>query len=128
MKPNPQRTFVFVTDARESCSPLDFVARIPRNICSRDDLFSALEKTLHLPWYFGRNWDALDECLRDLSWISQRRVVIVHQDLPCMDPQTLTTYLDVLLYCINDWGPEEEHELTVTFPTESLAQVMELIQ
>lgn len=29
------------------------------------ELFDALAAALHLPDYFGRNWDALDECLRD---------------------------------------------------------------
>jgi len=32
-------------------------------------LFDYLAEALGFPDYFGRNWDAVDECLRDLSWV-----------------------------------------------------------
>ena len=42
-----------------------------------------LARKLHFPAYFGHNWDALDECLRYLSWNGpQGRIVIVHEGLP----------------------------------------------
>lgn len=54
----------------------DFVAQIPAGLNSRHKLFAALRRELKLPGYFGENWDALADCLRDLSWIEQRRVII----------------------------------------------------
>ncbi|HEX5503934.1 MAG TPA: barstar family protein [Thermomicrobiales bacterium] len=33
---------------------------------------------LALPGYFGRNWDALEECLRDLSWAPAPGYVILY--------------------------------------------------
>ena len=35
-------------------------------ITSADALFSKLAQALELPDYFGHNWDALDECLREM--------------------------------------------------------------
>ena len=35
-------------------------------IRGKNDLMSALADALHLPDHFGRNWDAVLECLRDL--------------------------------------------------------------
>lgn len=38
-------------------------------IASKQDLMAALSDALEFPDYFGGNWDALSECLRDLgSW------------------------------------------------------------
>jgi RNAse (barnase) inhibitor barstar len=48
-------------------------------IASETDLFDALGAALEFPDYFGRNWDALDESLRDLGWldISAGLVVVI---------------------------------------------------
>ena len=31
-----------------------------------DNEFAA---AMHFPWYYGENWPAFDECLKDLSWM-----------------------------------------------------------
>jgi len=36
-------------------------------------LVQALAKAFHFPGYFGRNWDAVVDCLSDLSWIAVDR-------------------------------------------------------
>ncbi|HTP26066.1 MAG TPA: barstar family protein, partial [Anaeromyxobacteraceae bacterium] len=56
-------------------------------------LMDALQDELRLPDYFGRNWDALWDVLRDLSWIQARRVVLAHLDLPCLAAPELRIYL-----------------------------------
>lgn len=58
-----------------------FTARLPVTE-GRVELLAALAQALRLPEYFGHNWDALEECLRDLSWIPEGRVRIVHPVVP----------------------------------------------
>ena len=112
-------TFSFDVGALHLDAINDFVAYVPSGLKDRNSLFEALRRELQLPNYFGNNWDALSECLRDLSWIKNRRVVIRHQDLPPLDAKGITTYLQILSECVRDWKPDEDHELVVAFPPEA---------
>jgi Barstar (barnase inhibitor) len=100
-------------------SAKDFIAAIPQGLNTRTKLFEALKRELHIPDYFGNNWDALSDCLRDLSWIEQRRVIAFHTDLPPLPEQDLVQYLEVLNDAVCDWKPGEKHELIAVFPRES---------
>lgn len=95
------------------------VARIPAGIDSKTALFRALVPALALPDYFGVNWDALEECLKDLSWIDKRAVAIVHEDLPALQKKELTTYLSILSDSAAGWKEGEEHALVVVFPAKA---------
>ena len=92
------------------------VARIPAGIDSKTSLFRALVPALALPDYFGANWDALEECLKDLSWIGKKTVAIVHEELPALPGKELATYLSILSAAVADWKEGEEHALVVVFP------------
>lgn len=46
-------------------------------IGSKEALLDAVASALDFPDYFGSNWDALDECLRDLSWLPGNHHVLV---------------------------------------------------
>ena len=111
--------FSFDASALNLDANSDFVAHVPRGLGGRDALFEALCRTLQLPAYFGNNWDALSECLRDLSWIERHRVVLLHQDLPPLGMKEIETYLDILSECVRDWKLGEAHELVVVFPPEA---------
>lgn len=41
----------------------------------RDGMFDEFATALEFPAWFGRNWDAFLDCLRDLSWLADRGVV-----------------------------------------------------
>jgi hypothetical protein len=110
-----------------------FMIRVPSGIQSKEDLFAFYEKAGRFPGYFGENWDALLDCLRDFSWISQRNVCILHEDLPLPDDKTdRQVYLEVLEAAVVDWvdirnrkgpfievpdeTPYVEHDLFIVFP------------
>jgi RNAse (barnase) inhibitor barstar len=93
------------------------IANVRAGIASVDELYDVLTEALHLPNYFGRNWNALDEVLGDLSWLAPRRIVIVHEDLPELQAEQLRVYLDVLRYAVAEWTRRPgAHELIVAFP------------
>jgi hypothetical protein len=124
--------FVFLTDPIDSATRQDFLVQVPTGIQTKSDLLAHYEKEGHFPAYFGRNWDALLDCLRDFSWANQKRIVIAHSDLPLANEEDeLRVYLEILETAVKDWKqvrrgpfaeppnemPYLEHELTVVFPS-----------
>jgi RNAse (barnase) inhibitor barstar len=75
--------FVFVEAPADYRDDAALVVRVPAGIRSKQKLLKILADKLHFPGYFGWNWDALEECLGDLSWLPDGQpVVIVHDDMP----------------------------------------------
>lgn len=135
-------TFEYADFPESMCKQDEFVLTVPAGIRSKADLLAVLASAGHFPDYFGGNWDAMQDCLRDLSWISNRKVVIVHSDLPLhSNPAECRTYLEILQSVLADWAasvkPDAaepppgwsyvDHELRVVFPTESNAVVARLV-
>ena len=70
-------------------------------------LMAALADALELPDYFGGNWDALDEVLRDLSWLeSEGTVLVVNEgsDLWNREPALAGTLVSVWTSAARDWA------------------------
>lgn len=86
---------------------------------SKRNLLEELNKQLHFPSYFGFNWDALSDCLRDFHWLENKEIVLVHKEIPRLDKSELIKYLKVLIDAANDWKEGESHYFTVVFPNES---------
>lgn len=45
-----------------------------------DRFYDELSAALQFPLYFGRNWNALDECLGDLEWLPYNAYLLVIAD------------------------------------------------
>lgn len=112
MKMSP---FNFVENAPSYDAAEVFYVRVDPNIVTSDELLKALYYLLWFPGYFGFNWNALSDCLRDLSWIPYRRVVLVHESMPRLPSGELRTYLNVLNDSVLDWIGDEKHDLEVVF-------------
>ena len=112
--------FQFVDDPAAYRNAEALVVRVPIAARGKEKLLGVLAGALRFPKYFGWNWDALEECLRDLSWLQYvRRVVIVHEGLP-LSPRKgqLRTYLEILADAMALRRAEPGGlQLDVVFPT-----------
>jgi hypothetical protein len=106
------------------------VAELPSGIRTKKTLFDELAQRLQFPDYFGANWDALWECIRDLSWLPAGVIVLTHSDLPLADdPGSLKTYLSILRDTVEKrWSGSRERDLVVVFPPSTQEQVAWLLR
>lgn len=119
--------FTFVADVVAFRDDAATVIRVPSKARGKEKVLNILSQKLRFPRYFGHNWDALDECLGDLSWFGDvKQVTIVHEGLPFSPVgDQLAIYLAVLSHAVNvrrqaDSGPK----LTVVFPAKYREDVM----
>jgi len=111
--------FSFVDSPIDFCNSKAIVVRIPRGIRSKEKLFAIYTNALRFPQYFGWNWDALEECLRDLSWLPPNRpIAIVHEELP-FGPggDNRGIYLDLLGSILRHWSQAGDRAVQVVMPT-----------
>jgi hypothetical protein len=78
-------------------SGLDVVA-----IDARHKLFDSMARALGFPDWFGRNWDALEDMLGDLSWRKGDGHVLVFHGYPAGEERGIL--LDVLASSAEYWA------------------------
>jgi len=106
------------------------VANIPSGITDPLDLLEELAIQLNFPDYYGMNWNALDECIRELSWLPRGSVVLRHHDLPLHgDIASQKTYISILAYvALNRYHHPGQRlsDLVVVFPPDAKDEVERL--
>jgi hypothetical protein len=118
----------FRFDCANECSlEHALVLRISRGIRSKEELLSIYSKAGSFPEYFGYNWDAFEEFLRDFSWTDAPAVAIKHEDLPLLDNlRALRTYLQILSLAMRD-PSNKQQQLIVFFPTEVRGELIRVL-
>ncbi|MGE5639881.1 MAG: barstar family protein [Clostridia bacterium] len=67
-------------------------------------LMDALSLALGFPDWFGRNWDALEDCLADLSWRPAQGHVLVLERFDALAKDDLGILTDVLRSSAESWA------------------------
>jgi len=112
--------FEFVDDISGFRAPGSLVVRLGGKLRRKRDLLRAVAGGLKFPSYFGYNWDALEECLNDLSWLNEySSLVLAHKCLPLADEGQRRTYLDIL----RQVQANQRLSLRVIFPRSAQVQV-----
>jgi hypothetical protein len=97
-------------------------------VIGKEKLLSALNAKLKFPSYFGFNWDALYDVLRDFHWVKERIIVLVHDYLPVLDNDDLKIYLNILSDSSRDWKENEEHSFVIVFPKDRESLIKDLLR
>jgi hypothetical protein len=109
-----------------------FVVKIPQGIADVQVLFDILKDKLDFP-VWGDNWNSLDELLRDLSWIKNTNIIIVHEDVPPLkEIWNYVTYIRVLWSGITRYGVPKDVEfhnhLYVVFPKKYRDEIARILE
>ena len=86
------------------------VRRIDLGHADKQTLLLRIATALDFPSTFGRNWDALSDGLRDLSWLSAPGYTLLFEnggDLQQADSDDFDTLLEVLEETAQDWCERE---------------------
>jgi hypothetical protein len=76
----------------------------------KDALLDEFARGLDFPDYFGKNWDALEDCLTDLEWLSAEAFVIIITNADQIlknSPGDLKTFAGILASASRHWSGAE---------------------
>jgi RNAse (barnase) inhibitor barstar len=79
-----------------------------RDLSGREEFFTAIARAVPFPDYFGRNWDAVYDCLTDPSVMAANGTVLVLDGFEAManrEPEQWTIALNVLGEACAFWRP-----------------------
>jgi hypothetical protein len=73
-----------------------------KEVKNKDKLLEVIARQLRFPEWFGGNWDALEDCLCDLSWRKGSGHVLLFEDFRMSDE--LGILIDILGACAEFWA------------------------
>jgi RNAse (barnase) inhibitor barstar len=94
-----------------------------KNVTSKAEFLQAAAETMNFPDYFGENWDAFNECITDLSWLSASGYILLYthpNNFANNSPSEWSIALDVFREAVEYWR-ETDTPLYVLLKTDSLA-------
>jgi hypothetical protein len=76
-------------------------------LASESELFDAMAAAFAFPDYFGRNWDAVVDCLDDLDWLEAQGYVLVIDDVgTCGFSEPLARLLQIWPSVAQEWSAQ----------------------
>ena len=116
----------FINNLEELYNDKDFIVTISLN-GDKEKILTEFKETLQLPIYFGENWDALYDCLCDLSWIDNHNIVIFHNDISNVDKVLLKIYVKILKDTIEVWFGNDKKNFSAVFLEKDKPKIIELL-
>lgn len=109
--------FLFTDDLETLEEKGTLLIVVPAGHDDKRRLLTWYAEALRFPFHFGGNWDALSDCLSDLSWIAEKGILIAHRDIPlATEPAARSIYLDILANAARSWEKDAARSFAVAFP------------
>jgi hypothetical protein len=75
-----------------------------RGVTGKEALLDRISSALRFPDYFGGNWDALEDCLSDLSWSKAAGHVLLFEGAQALPADERGILVDVLASAAAYWA------------------------
>jgi Barstar (barnase inhibitor) len=85
-------------------SPLSLARIALQDVTEKSALLRRIAARLGFPAWFGENWDALEDCLTDLSWLEGEGYVVVFEGFQFLPADELGVLLDVVISTAEFWA------------------------
>lgn len=122
-------SFLFTSDPISMFKNDEQVVIISKPQDSKEKFMVTFAAQANFPEYFGKNWDAFDECLHDLSWLKTKSLLIIHEVLPLSESENdQKTYLKILYKAVLYWSAIAEEKLIIVFPERVRKKIEQLLR
>jgi barstar (barnase inhibitor) len=109
-------------------SKLSF-ARIPlQDVTEKNALLRRIAATLGFPAWFGENWDALEDCLMDLSWREAQGHVLALEGFQFLPAGDVGVLIDVMISAAEFWAGQGKPFFAVFIDPDRVLMVADLYQ
>lgn len=88
----------------------------------QSEVIDKIEKAVDAP-YEKDNWDGFRDAVRDLSWLKESGVVIIHKSLPKLDAWEQQAYIQILAEAEESFDGDQGIDFQVFFLDEDKAEV-----
>lgn len=108
-------------------SPLSFAEIRLQRITDKTALLRKIASSLGFPDWFGENWDALEDCLTDLSWREGTGHVLVFEGFRFLPDDDVGVLIDVCISAAEFWADQGKPFFVVFIDPERLLMLADLL-
>jgi hypothetical protein len=109
-------------------SELSFATVSLKDVTEKIPLLRRIAAALGFPRWFGENWDALEDCLTDLSWREARGQVLAIEGFQFLPADELGVLIDVMISAAEFWAGRGKPFFAVFIDPERALMLADLYQ
>jgi Barstar (barnase inhibitor) len=109
-------------------SKLNFARMALQGTTAKPALLRTIGATLGFPGWFGENWDALEDCLTDLSWRQAQGHVLLFEGFQFLPADDVGVLIDILASAAEFWAGQGKPFFAVFIDPERLLMLADLFR